>query len=134
MERLTTKYNEENVAKEICTINRFGEADDCSSCAEICEECNSDCENCAIQKCFDKLASYEDAEEQGLLLRLPCKVGDTVYVFRRIDDILTVGEHTFKTLTNLVAIMENGEFGREVFLTREEAEQALADMGGVRCE
>ena len=28
----------------------------------------------------EKLAEYEDAEEQGLLLRLPCKVGDTVYV------------------------------------------------------
>ena len=26
-----------------------------------------------------KLADYEDAEEQGLLLKLPCKVGDTVY-------------------------------------------------------
>lgn len=30
----------------------------------------------AIEKCAD----YEDAEEQGLLLKLPCKVGDTVYV------------------------------------------------------
>ncbi len=29
---------------------------------------------------LEKLAGYEDAEEQGLLLRLPCKVGDTVYV------------------------------------------------------
>lgn len=28
---------------------------------------------------LDKLATYEDAEEQGLLLRLPCKVGDKVY-------------------------------------------------------
>lgn len=27
----------------------------------------------------EHLKSYEDAEEQGLLLRLPCKVGDTVY-------------------------------------------------------
>ena len=26
-----------------------------------------------------KLKDYEDAEEQGLLLRLPCKVGDKVY-------------------------------------------------------
>jgi len=26
-----------------------------------------------------KLAQYEDLEEQGLLVRLPCKVGDTVY-------------------------------------------------------
>ncbi len=29
---------------------------------------------------YKKLADYEDAEEQGLLLRLLCKVGDTVYV------------------------------------------------------
>lgn len=27
-----------------------------------------------------RLAELEDLEEQGLLLRLPCKVGDTVYV------------------------------------------------------
>ncbi len=29
--------------------------------------------------CVDKLADYEDLEEQGMLLRLPCKVGDTFY-------------------------------------------------------
>ena len=29
---------------------------------------------------FEKLAEYEELEEQGLLIRLPCKVGDTVYV------------------------------------------------------
>lgn len=28
-----------------------------------------------------KLADYEDAEDQGLLIRLLCKVGDTVYAF-----------------------------------------------------
>ena len=27
-----------------------------------------------------KLCDYEDSEEQGLLMRLPCKVGDIVYV------------------------------------------------------
>ena len=31
-------------------------------------------------KVLTKLADYEDAEEQGLLVRLPCKVGDIVYV------------------------------------------------------
>lgn len=30
-------------------------------------------------KAIKKLADYEDLEEQGLLVRLPCKVGDTVY-------------------------------------------------------
>ena len=28
---------------------------------------------------LNRLAEYEDMEEQGLLLRLPCKVGDTIY-------------------------------------------------------
>lgn len=37
--------------------------------------------NCEKGYCaMEKLAAYEDAEEQGLLLRLLCKVGDTVYV------------------------------------------------------
>lgn len=31
-------------------------------------------------KVLQKLGKYEDAEEQGLLRQLPCKVGDTVYV------------------------------------------------------
>ena len=29
---------------------------------------------------LEKLAEYEDLEEQGRLIKLPCKVGDTVYV------------------------------------------------------
>ena len=35
-----------------------------------------------IRAVLKKLADYEDLEEQGLLVRLPCKVGDTVY---RVD-------------------------------------------------
>ena len=31
-------------------------------------------------RCCNKLAEYEDAEKQGLLVRLPCKVGDDIYV------------------------------------------------------
>ena len=33
----------------------------------------------SVDKLAKKLAEYEDLEEQGLLLRLPCKVGDTLY-------------------------------------------------------
>lgn len=29
--------------------------------------------------CFTRLAQYEDLEEQGLLLRLPCHIGDIIY-------------------------------------------------------
>lgn len=40
--------------------------------------CEPDCEE--IDAVYRKLKEYEDVEEQGLLLKLPCKVGDTVYV------------------------------------------------------
>lgn len=36
---------------------------------------------------IDKLSDYEDLDEQGLLLRLPCKVGDTVYVLSECKNV-----------------------------------------------
>lgn len=89
---------------------------------------------------IEKLATYEDLEEQGLLVRLPCKVGDTVYVPTRnfVSElrITLVSVDTndmtmyFSWLLN-IGIYPNldGFFGRElgktVFLTREEAEKKL---------
>lgn len=35
--------------------------------------------NVTIKEVTDKLAHYEDLEEAGRLIELPCKVGDTVY-------------------------------------------------------
>lgn len=35
--------------------------------------------HCYDNNIYNRLREYEIAEEQGLLLRLPCKVGDTVY-------------------------------------------------------
>lgn len=32
-----------------------------------------------LKSVLDKLAMYEDLEEQGRLLKLPCKIGDTVW-------------------------------------------------------
>ena len=75
---------------------------------------------------YKKLAAYEDAEEQGLLLRLPCKVGDSVYRFWYADGkAYKVQTQVIRTLANLVAIMESGEFGKSVFLSLEEAEAKL---------
>lgn len=42
-----------------------------------CEPCEMSVHN--VRMALAKLADYEDAEEQGLILRLPCKVGDKVY-------------------------------------------------------
>ena len=73
----------------------------------------------------DKLAHYEDLEEQGLLLELPCKVGDTVYEHYRMTtlDEWEIDEHKI-TLEDL------NKIGRTVFLTRKEAKAKLAELGG----
>ena len=93
-----------------------------------------------------KLCDYEDLEEQGLLMRLPCKVGDTVY---RVNAgakqpiiPMTVSEIHFLCYKNERAVRfdaigkeDMGEscyrledIGRIVFLTREEAEKKLEEL------
>lgn len=91
----------------------------------------------------ERLKSYEDAEEQGLLLRLPCRYGDTMYwlIDGSIKEVWFKGIRCDKGykpqiiaryMVNLsakedpIAKLEN--LGKTVFLTREEAEQELANM------
>ena len=77
---------------------------------------------------LNKLAEYEDMEEQGKLLKLPCVVGDVVYRLYTVDDVVKVYEHRITTLTNIVNVMETGEIGKTVFLTKEAAESALREL------
>lgn len=48
------------------------------SCDEICDK-EVSCEECPIQEAFNKLAHYEDLEETGRLITLPCNIGDELY-------------------------------------------------------
>lgn len=59
MERLTIEYDGQYVPKKLCTINSFGEADDCEICNDYCNGIGY-CEKCAIQECFNGLAQYEN--------------------------------------------------------------------------
>lgn len=93
-----------------------------------------------------KLCDYEDLEEQGLLVRLPCKVGDTVY---RVNAgakqpiiPMTVSEIHFLCYKNERTVRFDAidkeymgescyrleDIGRIVFLTHEEAEKKLEEM------
>lgn len=82
---------------------------------------------------FLRLCEYEMAEEQGLLLRLPCKVEDTVYVIVK-KDISPQKVVEIHRSCNGIEIMTNrrvfhvSAIGETVFLTREEAESALAEI------
>ena len=102
---------------------------------------------CIVPKLYKHLAEYEDLEEQGLLLKLPCKVGTTVYVIYTIyecdndymDCIMEFPdryqcERGFKCEyehEKLVVRPESFDFkmldnfNKTVFLTKEEAEKAL---------
>lgn len=54
--------------------------EDCPTCS-ACWNCNIPPRKCGyISDALKKLADYEDLEEQGRLVKLPCKVGDVVYV------------------------------------------------------
>ena len=80
----------------------------------------------------EELKAYKDLEEQGLLLKLPCKVGDVVYSVEcdRIKEFIVTQFDVFTE--NIYAISGSifvGLMGYSVFATREEAEKALAEMG-----
>lgn len=71
MERLTEDYNDSYCLKK-CYPNNDS-------------FCDGDGRGCPIDNCgvvieaLNKLGEYEKAEEQGLLVRLPCPIGTTVY-------------------------------------------------------
>ena len=80
---------------------------------------------------IDRLAYYEDMEEQGRLVVLPCQWGTKLYsIYAELYHLNEDGEPPIKEVwlveNNVCAIIR--QFGKTVFLTREEAEQAL------RCE
>lgn len=101
----------------------------------------------------NKLAEYEDLEEQGLLLRLPCKVGDTVWcieeddysgmIFMSMcgDYVIASSQYAhlkgaFDAQIKEMALESKENYGVEtyifhkddVFLTKEEAEAKLREM------
>lgn len=121
-----------------------------SSCPYDGDFCGTD-ECPVLNAVADKLGEYERAEEHGLLVRLSCKVGDTVwdndfgypepyeikafsygycdsYVEPGIgteDEIIFYYENYTRSITGAFSM---SEIGKTVFLTREEAEKKLEEM------
>ena len=91
-----------------------------------------------IRKIIERLAEYEDAEEQGLLLRLPCKIGASVYMVAQDcgGDTLYCRRGDCEGCPDLYEFVEENKFeaymcddiGKTVFLTQAEAEQNLKEM------
>ena len=139
MERLTLdeaiKYIKEVVQKNrknkekntIVIPNSFISSADC---AEKYEQ---------VAKWLKELKSYKDAEEQGLLVRLPCKVGEKLWcivnsairelrVYRFDMPAFGTTDIVFRYADGFKLKRFVGEIGKTVFLTREEAEKKLEEL------
>ena len=88
---------------------------------------------------FDHIRDLVEAEHGGLLVVLPCKVGDTVWVIWGKDVIYYIVDRIHILANNQVQIRAKHHvidnvclypdlFGKTVFLTRAEAEQKLHDI------
>lgn len=86
-----------------------------------------------VAELLEELKSYKDLEEQGLLVRLPCKVGDLVFIIdgenicrRKVKSIKILS--TAIEISTSDIIFHKESFGETVFLTREETEKKLEEM------
>lgn len=80
---------------------------------------------------INRLRKLAEADRDGRVVVLPCKVGDTVYLIvtkraRNYTPEFRFVKKSRLTFLNMERILQG--FGKEVFLTREEAEKALEGM------
>lgn len=98
-------------------------------------------------KILTKLGEYEDLEEQGRLVKLPCKVGDTVYEIHYTNRQYVILSHVVSKFViipyrfpRVEIYFENengfstsdllGQLNEDLFLTRVEAEAKLKELRG----
>jgi hypothetical protein len=110
MERLTKPYGENKYAIKSEILNC---ADGIKGMSELLS---------TIQQ---KLGEYENAEENGLLVRLPCKIGDEVtidfqngYILRdKIEHIhIDIDGKVLYNTKNTMEFYEVAELGKEIIL------------------
>mgnify|MGYP003251804988 CR=1 FL=1 len=135
MERLTRRINN----NKITAIKGHG----CNYSAHSFD-CQDNEGRDKLRAALEKLATYEDLEEQGLLVRLPCKVGDTVwdndfgypesyeikafsygYCDSYVEPDIDIEDQIIFYYENysgsIAGAFPMSEIGKTVFLTREEA-------------
>lgn len=106
--------------------------------------CTRSAEDCEwLADCLTKFKEYQQLEEQGRLVKLPCKVGTTVYNTTWWDDVTekvkvdgktfcrTVHKH--KVSKSTFSLVDIYAFGKTVFLTQAEAKQKLKEMEWIKC-
>lgn len=125
MERLTERIGNTNCVKGCGSNCKYG-----------FQHCRTeDWENCkTIDDVIDKLADYEDLEEQGRLIKIPLEAYCIVDFKVRKGFVLEKTYHMGRKPLLVVRYDDNslkshrGYLGISVFLTKSEAEQKLKEM------
>lgn len=135
MERLTLE-DAISHAKEVAKKNYRGA--DFESIDYIDDDIKTNCIKCAeehmqLAEWLEELKSYKEAEEQGLLVRLPCPVGTTVWDICGMDirENVVCGIECGKNGKQFLWANHDewlGELNDLVFLTREAAEKKLEEF------
>ena len=151
MERLTIDEAIKH-AKEVADMN-YNDAEKFDSNDSVENYMKANCMECAkeheqLAEWLEELKSYKDAEEQGLLVRLPVSIGTKVYVIKSFLNCIYDYEHCeatqkWKCGERMLCKYEKRIFrvkeiefnlnlkdviGKTIFLTREEAEKKLEEM------
>ena len=125
----------------------FAEIEYCKPCSHYhepngCNYVNGECcQYHLFTECYDRLREFEDKIENGTLIELPCKVGDTVYYTLKDEDLFVgkiVGIAIEPNGTWVHAIYNTGlhmwhkseDIGKDIFLIRSEAEKKLEELRG----
>lgn len=104
-------------AREVAS-RMFDDRVHCIKCAEEHEQ---------LAEWLTQLKEYWQLEEQGRLLKLPCKVGDDVYYILGIpnETPCAIDKCTFE-------LSDINKIGKTLFLTKSEAEAKLKELRGER--
>lgn len=126
-----------------------------------CMKCPYDT-NCSQKQVWERLKQYEDsklspedaanlhailrlgdgmtlmrlrelavADQEGHVIVLPCKVGDTIWRLKRTFETYPDKSKPYTEADGFL-LQDIWNVGKNVFLTREEAEKALAEMEGMK--
>lgn len=139
MERLTERFENGQVGVAGCGKN-------CKYSYKYCENAEERCP--VFNEIYEKLAAYEDAEEQEEILRLPISEDTPVYsieyccgnnksnrsgmCFRGFCE--NCNDRAYYIRESVAKHCSICEINRSVFLTREEAEAKLKEMEGANGE
>lgn len=158
MERLTIEEAIKH-AKEVADMN-YNDAEKFDSNDSVENYMKDNCMKCAEQheqlvEWLEELKSYKSAEKQGLLVRLPVKIGDDIYkIPSKANYDLNVlngykaNNRVYHQKAYSIVFSQSGwfvqcdkdsihapnvicvdvEYGKTWFLTREEAEKKLEEM------